>query len=285
MIEPMHPGRASCRSHPAARRVPTDATDATDATDVAGATDATGVARAAAVTPAFAMAFAAALTLTACASPAPVRFHTLVAPAVPSAAGTGPAAGAQPAPFLIDVLPVGIPAQLDQPQLIVRQGDSDILMPESERWAAPLADEFREALSAELSRRLVTRDVAGLARPPGYPVIRIKVQVRRFDAWLGQRVELDADWSLEPTADAADTAHAANTADTAGAMDAAGAATPVRSARLVCGGRFGMPSPGGYPELVRARQQLIARLAARIATEARDRSADPDAGCARPVSP
>ena len=261
MIEPMHPGRASCRSHPAARRVPTDATDATD---VAGATDATGVARAAAVTPAFAMAFAAALTLTACASPAPVRFHTLVAPAVPSAAGTGPAAGAQPAPFLIDVLPVGIPAQLDQPQLIVRQGDSDILMPESERWAAPLADEFREALSAELSRRLVTRDVAGLARPPGHPVIRIKVQVRRFDAWLGQRVELDADWSLEPTSDAA---------------------TPVRSARLVCGGRFGMPSPGGYPELVRARQQLIARLAARIATEARDRSADPDAGCARPVSP
>lgn len=190
---------------------------------------------------------AAVVGLTACSS-APVHYHTLLAP-IGHVAATG-----QPAPFLIEVLPVGIPVQLDQPQLVVRHGDSGVAVLDGERWAGPLGDEVREALSAKLTRRLATQDIAGLARPSDKQVMRVKLQVRRFDAWPGQRSQLDADWSL-------------------GVADEAG------NARLTCRGRFDASAPGGYPELVQAEQRLIAELAGRIAEDARAWSLSRNAAC------
>jgi uncharacterized lipoprotein YmbA len=190
---------------------------------------------------------AAVAGLTACSS-APVHYHTLVAP-IEQVAATE-----QPAPFLIEVLPVGIPVQLDQPQLVVRQGDSGVAVLDGERWAGPLGDEVRAALSAKLTRRLGTQDIAGLARPSDKQVMRIKLQVRRFDVWPGQRSQLDADWSL-------------------GVADEAG------NARLACHGQFDAAASGGYPELVQAQQRLIAELAARIAADARAWSLSRHAAC------
>lgn len=175
--------------------------------------------------------------LTACAS-APVRYHTLLAP-IEQGAPTG-----RPAPFLIEVLAVGIPVQLDQPQLLVRQGDSGVVVLDGERWAGPLADEVRAALSAKLTRSLATQDIAGLAHRADKPLMRIKLEVRRFDSWPGQRSQLDADWSL-------------------GVADEAG------NPRLTCSGQFDAPAPGGYRQLVMSQQRLIAQLAARIAADAR----------------
>ncbi|MDR3518089.1 MAG: PqiC family protein [Azospirillaceae bacterium] len=200
-----------------------------------------------------------ALGLAACTSSAPVHYFTLLAPAAASATA-GP-----PAPFLIDVLPVGIPAQLDQPQLVVRQGDSGVTVLDGERWAGPLDDEFRSALSTALTGRLRTQDIADLAAPAGKPVLRIKLEVRRFDAWPGQRVQLDADWSL-------------------GFADDAG------NARLACHGQFDEPASGGYPELVEAEQRAVAKMAARIAGDAsgwaRSRNTDcPIAGSSRGDGP
>ena len=190
---------------------------------------------------------AAVAGLTACAS-APVHYHTLLAPIEPVTAS------ADPAPFLIEVLPVGIPVQLDQQQLVVRQGDSDVAVLDGERWAGPLGDEVRAALSATLTRRLATQDIAGLARPGDKQLMRIKLQVRRFDVWPGQRSQLDADWSL-------------------GLADEAG------NARLTCRGQFEAAAPGGYPELVQAQQRLIAELAARIAADLRAWSLSRKAAC------
>jgi hypothetical protein len=175
--------------------------------------------------------------LTACAS-APVHYHTLLAPVEQDAAA------AEPAPFLIDVLPVGVPVQVDQPQLVVRQGAGGVAVLDGERWAGPLADEVRAALSAVLARRLATQDVAGLTRPGDSPAIRIKVQVRRLDLWPGRRVQLDADWSL-------------------------GMADEPGNARLACRASLDAPAPGGYPELVLAQQRLLAELADRIGADAR----------------
>jgi uncharacterized lipoprotein YmbA len=123
-------------------------------------------------------------------SAAPVHYHTLVAPAK-RADRT-----AQRAPFVLDVQPVGIPSQLDQADLVVRRGESGIDVLDSERWASPLASELRVALSMELARRLVTYDIAGLSSSAERPVIRVNVQVRRFDAWPGKTVQLEADWRL-----------------------------------------------------------------------------------------
>jgi uncharacterized lipoprotein YmbA len=181
---------------------------------------------------------AVVLALSACSSSAPVHYRTLLGPPVPNAAG------APAAPFLIEVLPVGIPAQLDQAQLVVHERDGSMRILDNERWAGPLADEIRGGLSAELARRLGTQDIAGLARPAGKPLLRIKVQVRRLDAWPGERVLLDADWSI-------------------GEADGNG------NARLTCHGQIDQPAPGGYQQMVEAQQGAIGALAARIALDAR----------------
>ncbi|TDN58948.1 PqiC family protein [Paraburkholderia sp. BL10I2N1] len=187
------------------------------------------------------------LGLAACASE-PVHYHTLLAPS----AGTSPQ---QPVDFLIDVLSVGIPSNLDQAQLVVRQGTNGVTVLDGERWASPLGDEVHGALSAELTQRLGTQNIAGLPQPSGKPVMRIKVQIRRFDAWPGQRVQLDANWSLGLAGDAA-------------------------NSRLVCSGHFDEPADVSYSGMVTAQQRAIAVLAARIDADARrwERSRNP--GCA-----
>jgi uncharacterized protein len=189
------------------------------------------------------------LAISGCSSvSAPVHYHTLLAPAAPTAES-------QPqAPFLIEVLPVGIPPQLDQLQLVVRQGGSNVAIVDGERWAGPLADEFRNALSTQLTQRLHTQDIAGLAAPKDQPVLRIKVQMRRLDGWLGQSVQLDADWSL-------------------------GFAKQAANARFICRGQFQEQAPGGYAELVQAQQRSIAALAARVAEQAQAWAAAQSASC------
>lgn len=195
-----------------------------------------------------------ALGLGACTS-APIHYYTLLAPPTPSAA-----ANEAPVPFLIDVLPVGIPAQHDQAQLLVRQGDTGVAILDGERWASPLVDELRSALSASLTERLQTRDIAGFSQPAGKPVLRIKLQIHRFDAWPGQQARIDADWGLS----------------------FAGEAT---NARQICGGRFEEAAPGGYPELVRAQQRMIATLSARIAEDARQWQRSRSVRCSPGTSP
>lgn len=177
-------------------------------------------------------------SLAGCVSTTPVRYHTLLAPAAQATTA------GEPVGFLIDVLPVGIPASLDQPQLVVRKGGGEVALLEGERWAGTMADEVRDALSVELAHRLATQDIAGLVQPSGGPVLRIKLQVRRLDAWPGQRIQFEADWIL-------------------------GFANEAGNARLVCSGRFDEPASGGYPELVQSQQRAMASLAARIAADAR----------------
>ncbi len=177
------------------------------------------------------------LTLGACSSP-PIHYHTLLAPSAPGSVID------EPVPFLIDVLPIGLPEQLDQVQLVVRQGTSGVAMLDGERWAGSLGEELRHALSAELTSRLATRDIAGLVRPANKSVLRIKLLVRRLDSWPGQKLELEADWSLSM-------------------------AEAPENLRLLCHGRFNEPATGSYPELVQAGQRAISALAARVAADAR----------------
>lgn len=193
---------------------------------------------------------AALWALAACAS-APVRYHTLS----PAEAVAPPPAVVRGRALRIEVLPVGIPAQLDQQPLVLRQGSGAVAVAEGDRWAGPLGDELRAALSTALTRRLGAQDVAGLPGTQADPVLRIKVQVRRLDAWLGQRAALDADWSL---------------------------AQSTGGARLTCNTQLELPAPGGIDALVEAQQRLVAGLADAIAAQAR-RFDEPGAACAPTV--
>ena len=207
---------------------------------------------------ALALALALAAALSGCGAAPTIRFHTLVAPAATQASAQP--SRQEPAPFAIEVLPVGIPAQLDQPQLVVRDGDSGLVLLETERWAASLADEVRNAVSADLTRQLATQDIAGLARPANNAVVKIQIQIRRLDAWVGRQVQLDADWSLSGPSQ--------------------GAAAP---APLICKGRFALPAPGGYPDLVRAEQRALSALSTQIALDIRAQVADRPARCTASV--
>ena len=187
---------------------------------------------------------AAGLLLAACAS-APLHYYTLVAPADESAGGlVAPAAEASVAPSpSFELLPVGVPAQVDQPQLVVREGGQGVALLGSERWIAPLGDEVRSALSADLARELHSADVSGLPGN-GKPLLRIKLDVRRFDSAPGSYALIESAWSVRLL-------HG------------------TRPAALACSSRISEAVGPGYPALVQGHQRAIARLAAQIATAAR----------------
>lgn len=179
---------------------------------------------------------AAGLLLAACAS-APLHYYTLVAPAD----GAAEAPSAPSLPF--ELLPVGVPAQVDQPQLVVREGGQSVALLGSERWIAPLGDEVRSALSAELARELGSADVSGLPGN-GQPLLRIKLDLRRFDSAPGSYALIEAAWSVRLL-------HGE------------------RPAALACTSRVSEAVGPGYPALVQGHQRALGRLAAQVAGVAR----------------
>jgi uncharacterized lipoprotein YmbA len=184
------------------------------------------------------------LMLAACAS-APLHYYTLVPPA-PAGAAAGPAAT-----FQFELLPVGIPAQVDQPQLVTRQGGQGVAVLNGERWIAPLADEVRGALSADLAEALNTQDVSGLPTS-GTPRLRIKLDLRRFDSVPGSYALIDAAWSLRSLQ---------------------GGST------LACTSQIRQSVGPGYDALVQGHQEALRQLAMRIASVAGAVAAGQPASC------
>jgi len=137
---------------------------------------------------------AVSAALAGCGSSAPVHYYTLQGPSAPAAAGTGAASAA----YLIDVQPVSISTQADQPQLMVRTGDGSVSALYSERWSSPLGDELRGALSDALKRDLGALDVQMVKPGPGAAVWRVQTDVQRFELVAGSMAQLDATWRVRP---------------------------------------------------------------------------------------
>lgn len=189
----------------------------------------------------------AALALAACAS-APLHYYTLVAPAAEAAGGlagpagdTLPSSGSPSLPF--ELLPVSVPAQVDLPQLVVREGGQGVALLDGERWIAPLNDEVRSALSADLARELNSQDVSGM---PGNdkPSLRIKLDLRRFDSLPGSYALIEGTWSVRML-------------------------RGQHPAALACTSRINEAVGPGYDALVQGHQRAIGVLAAQIAAAAR----------------
>lgn len=193
-----------------------------------------------------------AVGLAACGGSVPVRYYTLVPPAGGEVAtATGAAIQAAPAPFQFELMPVGVPAQADQPSLVVRQGGQGVAVLNSERWIAPLGDEVRNALSADLAAQLHSQDVTGLATT-GKPVARIKVDLRRFDSVPGSYALIDAAWSVRMLKG---------------------------DAAVACTSRIQQSVGADYGSLVQGHQRALAELAAQIATAATTLGAGQTPGC------
>lgn len=193
-------------------------------------------------------AFAATLLMTACAS-APTHYYTLVPPA--SDSGMQSSDSAPSLPF--ELLAVDIPAQVDQPQLLVRQGGQGVALLGSERWIAPLGDEVRAALSVDLAHALHSQDVSGL---PGNdkPTLRVKLDVRRFDSQPGSYALIEGAWSVRLM-------HGEH------------------PGVVACTSRVSETVAPGYDALVQGHQQAIRELAVQIAAAARSLVAGQPATC------
>lgn len=174
--------------------------------------------------------------ISGCSSPQ-IRNHTLVLPA-PSASQ------AKKVSFAIELLPVGVPVQLDMKQVVVRQGDSTMQVLNNDRWLSTLGDEMHSALSTEIAQRLGTQDVSGLSKADEKQVVRILIQIRRFDLWPGDQVRLEADWSLSTR-------------------------KGDKRQFILCQSQLTQNAPGNYLQVISVAQQLVNRLAINISETAK----------------
>lgn len=142
-----------------------------------------------------ALPLAASVLLTACAGSPPVRYHSLQNTLSPESVGMP---RDQALPFQIEVLPVNMAVQADHPQLMVRGADGAVTPWYSERWTAPLAEEFQAALSDTLSHRLGVVDVQTIRPAAGTPLWRIQADVRRFELQPGVQALLELTWRVLP---------------------------------------------------------------------------------------
>lgn len=186
--------------------------------------------------------------LAGCAS-APTHFYTLQ-----QSTSTRADAPAVSSPFLIEVMPVAVPAQVDQAEMLVRQSEQRVVVLDNERWAAPLAAELRGAFATDLAAALGTRDVYGLPRPPATAVYRIQIDIRMFDSWPGRHALVDADWSVRGTAE---------------------------GALVTCTSSASEDVQAGYDALVQGHQRAIARITADIAATVRSVATGAAPSCPR----
>jgi len=172
----------------------------------------------------------ALLVLGACSTaPPPIRLHTLM-PAEPTP--RDPAISGRP-PVFVSLDPIRLPAQVDQPQWLVRLPDESLASLEQERWASPLADELRQALLEQLAARFGVVEGRSPA-PQAAPPLRIALELRRFDSLPGREARIEGAWTV---------------------------AGP---AALRCSVFIREPATGGMAELTAAHRRAVARLAGAI---------------------
>jgi uncharacterized lipoprotein YmbA len=192
------------------------------------------------------------LLVAACAS-APIHYYTLVPASGDTATDVPTAAPAAPR-LQFELSRIGVPAQVDQPQLVVREGSQRVALLDGDRWIAPLGDEVRAALAADLARELPGQDVTGLAAG-GKAVLHIKVDLRRFDSFPGAYALIEAAWTLR------------------------GPRGAEPNAVLECTTSVSEPVGLGMDALVVGHQRALAKLATAIAGAARSATTAAPGSC------
>ena len=131
------------------------------------------------------------LAIAGCGSSPRTQFYTL--DAVPAEGAITVASGTN----RVEVGHVGLPATLDR-QSMVRQGSGDhLVISDQDRWAAPLDELTRRALTGDLRDRLPPGTVLapGDPTPPGTRTLVLNVA--RFMPDASGHVTLTADWSWQ----------------------------------------------------------------------------------------
>lgn len=97
----------------------------------------------------------------------------------------------------IGIGPVEIPDYLDQTQIVTRVTPNEIKLAEFDRWAEPLKDNITRVLAKNLSNLLCLKEISFFPWRREIPRdYRIEVKVIRFDGSPGDKVVLEAWWTL-----------------------------------------------------------------------------------------
>ena len=180
---------------------------------------------------------------------APPRFHTLLPLSAAPVPSTSPTTSAAALPRW-ELLPVIVPVQVDQPQMVVRLPDDTIALLEEDRWIAPVADEIRAAVALRIAQQLAEAgstggsnagsDSRGAAGATAAKRWLLAIEVQRFDSAVGRQVRLEAVWSLRAT----------------------DSSVPALRCRSVLAQAVG----AGVPALAASQRALVAQLGAAMAT-------------------
>jgi len=200
----------------------------------------------------FALALGA-LSLVGCAGP-PAQYYTLSRiesqTAVVSEPAVKPPAGGVGLYILSEI---GIPAAMDNLSLVVRQGDGRLMILGEDRWTGSLSSQLSTALSQSLTQRLGMPPLQKLTADAAMAsVIKVQLDVQRFDLIPGQSVSLDAVWSVR---------------------------FPGSKSLLTCYTRLQQPVGIGVLALVKGQQDNVQALAGQIAEALTRRQAPADATC------
>jgi uncharacterized lipoprotein YmbA len=186
-----------------------------------------------------------ALALVAgCASAPATRYHSLLS------TGEAVARDTSLPPLPIDLAPVRVPAAVDQSQWVVRLGDDSLRMLEGEQWVSPLRDELGAALFERLAQRFAAVDARSAPAPA---VVRVAVDVQRFESIAGKEVWLDSVWSAQ--------------------------AEGSKGKPLVCHSSVREPAAGDLAALAAAHRRAVVRLADQIGAQLRPLARGETARC------
>ncbi|MDD0973767.1 PqiC family protein [Pseudomonas fontis] len=156
------------------------------------------------------------LLLAACRSD-PVNYHTLT----PARTSAGPNIGNAE----IKIEQINVPPQVDRSQVVIRQGNSGLVILETDWWGASLSDELHSALVDQLGGGTGPRKLG------------LRVDVVRFDSLPGKYALIEARWRLR---------------------EASGASIDCRS-------QLQTPSGPTLEDLAAAQQQNVQHLAQQVA--------------------
>ena len=132
------------------------------------------------------------LLLSACATPANLRYYTLSGASPPGAAAAGAAVE-----YRVAIGPVSVPEAIDRPQIVLRVAPTRYAIADTERWSAPLKREIPRVVAEVVGRRLPAARVAANFQYGGQDAdYRVWIDVLRFESVPGDSITFEAAWSV-----------------------------------------------------------------------------------------
>jgi len=103
----------------------------------------------------------------------------------------------------IAITSLRLPELVDRPQLVLRQGDTQVDISDNHQWAQSLKSEILDSLSRLLAQESGARRVSQSGQlGAGDAQIKVAVEITRFESIPGKEAILEAKWKIQGKGDA-----------------------------------------------------------------------------------